>query len=77
MQTDAACQAFGDLVQSIGKISLPKENPSNRALVQALTLPRDEACLQGGGSAAVANQREMAGGGCESWAIKAGRGSGL
>jgi ATP-dependent exoDNAse (exonuclease V) beta subunit len=47
-QTDAACQAFGDLVQSIGKIPLPKDNPSNRALVQALTVPRDDHCFREG-----------------------------
>jgi ATP-dependent exoDNAse (exonuclease V) beta subunit len=48
-QTDAACQVFGDLVKLIGNIALAKENPSNRALVQALTLPRDEACFTEGG----------------------------
>jgi ATP-dependent exoDNAse (exonuclease V) beta subunit len=48
-QTDAASQAFGDLVESISKISIAKEPPSNQALVQILTLPRHEACFRGDG----------------------------
>ena len=40
-QTDAKCEAFIELVEALDELS-PTASPSNRALVDALTLPRHE-----------------------------------
>jgi exodeoxyribonuclease-5 len=45
-KTDAACRAFADLVDVIGKVSLATANPTNRAFVEFLTSPRHEACFR-------------------------------
>jgi ATP-dependent exoDNAse (exonuclease V) beta subunit len=44
-KTDKACAAFAALVETLGGRSLRVANPSNRALVAAMQLPRPEACF--------------------------------
>jgi exodeoxyribonuclease-5 len=53
-QTDAACQAFIELAALLGRLSLQTAAPGNRALVEAVTLPRHQACFtQNGGQRAL------------------------
>ena len=42
-QTDGACAAFSELVEALSEPTLLTTSPSNRALVEALMLPRHEA----------------------------------
>ncbi|MCD9893223.1 UvrD-helicase domain-containing protein [Bradyrhizobium japonicum] len=49
-QTGQACTAFIEMVDALGGFDLPITKPRNRALVQAVTVPRHVACFtQSGG----------------------------
>jgi len=49
-QTEASCQAFMDLVKVLDGRTLGTANPSNRELVEAINLPRHEACFTQAGA---------------------------
>src|SRR2546423_14994531 len=52
-KTDQACAAFAALIETLGGASLQGTNPSNRALVAAMRLPRPDACFTQNGRRAL------------------------